>query len=315
MPRTLSIGGATYDLFVATPGVPVEDGKMLLPLGGKIRTGQVIETIGGGAANTSVGLSRLGCDAAFCGVIGSDQWGERICEALKKEKVNTDAVTIVEGETTSFSIILSAGGERVILYEPGTNAHLHDATFDRAAVRNVDWVYLNHLTEEACEITDDLVDALKVEDGPGLTWNPGGCQIGQGMHHEGNRELLIHTDLILLNKEEALAFTKTGDIENALAALIKGGAGTACITDGSRGATATDGRETAHCPIMNTPVVDSTGAGDAFGTAMTWAILSGLPLRKTLQAGTINAASVISVIGAQPGLLTHTSLRKQIESL
>src|SRR3989338_5039834 len=97
--KTLSIGGATYDLFVRLPGTyGASDEMFSLPLGAKIRVEDLLETCGGGASNTAVGLSRLGCEAAFEGVVGSDQWGEKLTENLRKERVNTDCVTVVEGE-------------------------------------------------------------------------------------------------------------------------------------------------------------------------------------------------------------------------
>lgn len=317
MMRTLSIGGATYDVFVRT-GADLIDAKgkaLTLPLGGKIRVKDVIEAAGGGAANTAVGLSRLGCDAAFCGVIGSDQWGDRMRESLTRERVDTRSATVVDGETSSFSVILSAGsGERVILYAVGTNAHLGDATFDRDAVRSRDWIYLNHLHEESCEITDDVVDGIAANAGVRLTWNPGGCQIERGIRHTENAALLRHTTLLLVNKEEALAFSGAKSAGDALTALRDAGVKNVCITDGSRGCIATDGATTYRCPVLpDTTVIDTTGAGDAFGSGCTWALLAGRDLPTALRAGTLNAASVVAVIGAQSGLLTHTQMQTLLQ--
>jgi sugar/nucleoside kinase (ribokinase family) len=59
--------------------------------------------------------------------------------------------------------------------------------------------------------------------------------------------------------------------------------------------------------------VDATGAGDAFGTGFTWAMLMSSALPIALQAGTINATSVLAKIGAQAGLLTHTEMQKRLK--
>jgi sugar/nucleoside kinase (ribokinase family) len=61
-------------------------------------------------------------------------------------------------------------------------------------------------------------------------------------------------------------------------------------------------------------VVDTTGAGDAFGTAAAWAIAEGQSLPIALVAGTLNAASVVGKIGAQAGLLTEKQLRDQLKN-
>lgn len=315
--KTLSIGGATFDLFVRTDEsvVHAQDGldHLSLPLGQKIRINDVISTAGGGAANTSVGLSRLGCEAAFCGIVGEDQWGSAILETFKKEGVRTDAATVVDKETSSFSLILSAAsGERVILNHPGTARHLHDVTFDRDAIRNVDAVFLNHIHRESCIIQDDIIEAFTSNPQIHLSWNPGGCQIELGLEEEHNKALVAVTDILFLNKEEALAFTHAATVADAMDLLIAAGAGIVCVTDGKNGSIATDGKQVYTCPIVEGPVVDMTGAGDAFGTGVTWAILNGKNLPTSLRAGTINARSVVGVIGAQKGLLTATQMLSEL---
>ncbi|TSC97979.1 MAG: putative Ribokinase, partial [Candidatus Peregrinibacteria bacterium Greene1014_49] len=235
-PRTMSIGGATYDLFVRIPHEKIHGDEkspfFTLPLGEKIRVTEVLETCGGGASNTSVGLARLGCDASISSVVGADQWGDKLLQNFRKEGVDCKSLTIVEKETTSFSIILSgSGGERVILYEPGTNEHLHDAIFDRAAAAEVDWMILNHIQEQACVIEDDLIEILTKKEVK-LTWNPGGSQIEGGIREKNIRLLLSHTTLLVLNKEEALKFTGSPNVQEALKQLLLCNVQYICITDG-----------------------------------------------------------------------------------
>ena len=315
--RTLSIGGLTYDLFVQVEHDVAKDAQgrnmLQLPLGEKVRIQSVTATCGGGAANTSVGLRRLGCTSGCCGVVGNDEWGSDIIKTFENERVDRCGLTIVEGEPTSFSIIMIAEtGERVILNTPGTNTHLQDVTFDREAAMNADWVYLNHMQRVSCAIDDDMVTLLQSAAPPHLTWNPGGCQIEEGIHAKNIAALLTHTDLMLLNKEEALAFTRTHTIDEALKTLFTAGCTVACITDGAHGSYAADGKHRYHCEVLHDPVVDTTGAGDAFGSGMTWALLSGLDLPTALRAGTINAMSVVGAIGAQKGLLTETQMQSKI---
>lgn len=288
---------------------------LTLPLGEKIRVEQVIETCGGGAGNTAVGLARLGCTAHFSGILGSDQWGQRLLENFRTENVDAHGATIVEGETSSFSIILTAkSGERVILYEPGTNAHLHDATFDRECAATMEWIYLNHIHEHSCVIEDDIVALLKKNPAMGFTWNPGGPQLTAGIGDKSNQILLRETDLLVFNKEEARTFTGKKTIDAALDALLVHGVAIACISDGKNGCFAADGKKRLHCPVIpDAPIVETTGAGDAFGTGATWALLQGFDLPTMLRAGTINATSVIGAVGAQAGLLTDIEMRQRLQ--
>jgi len=314
-PRTVSIGGATYDLFL-TMGKALGErgGSVTLKAGGKLPVERVTESCGGGACNTSVGLQRLGCTAAFSGIIGSDQWGERLLKNLMKEGVDVSPATVVENETSSFSIILTLGsGDRTILYSPGVNEHLNDVTFDLDWLQEVDAVFLNHLSETSCVIEDDIVRTLLQKPERWLSWNPGGPQIRRGIDSENEAALLRMTNLLLLNKEEALAFTKAKDTEMALHVLVSAGAGNVCITDGRHGTVAADRKHTYRCPALPIPVVETTGAGDAFGTGALWALLKGCSLQEALVAGTLNSASVIGAIGAQAGLLTETQMRERMD--
>jgi sugar/nucleoside kinase (ribokinase family) len=318
--RTLSIGGATYDVFLKTQKdlLPLDEKgtEVRLPLGGKIRVGDIVETCGGGAMNTSVGLKRLGCDAGFCGVLASDPWGETLQKNLKNEGVDMTGVTVVEGESSSFSMILLAGSDRIIFYNPGTNSHLHDANFERDALKDVDWIYLNRIHEGSCMIENDIIEALSREKAPGLTWNPGGSHIEQGMNVADTKRLLSYTRLLLLNKEEALTFTKSQKVEDAVEKLLQAGVVICCITDGRHGARVWTRTEAWHCPgITTTHIEDTTGAGDAFGTAATWALLQGFDLPTMLRAGTINATSVLGSIGAEKGLLTDTEMHTRLKTL
>lgn len=317
--RTLSIGGATYDLFVRTGQESLREDRgrkiLELPLGDKIRVQQVVETCGGGGANTSVGLARLGCASHFCGILGSDQWGQKQLENFRDEGVDSAGTTVVDGETSSFSIILSAnGGDRVVLYDPGTNTHLHDANFDRERATTMDWIYLNHLHERSCVIEDDIAEILEHNSRMGLTWNPGGSQLRTGMKAGMLRRLLARTDLLVFNKEEASLFTGELSMASAMVALLDAGVRIVCVCDGKNGATASDGKRRWHCPVINTPVIDTTGAGDAFGAGATWALLHGADLPTALRAGTINAAGVIGAIGAQAGLLTDIEMRQRLQT-
>src|SRR3989338_2310002 len=201
--KTISIGGATFDLFIpmGQECIGKSDTSMIqIPLGSKQHIHGITGTCGGGASNTAVGFSRLGCSASFCGVVGDDQWGERLMKNMVEEGVDTTGATIVEGETSSFSLVLlPPEGERAILYDPGTNAYLHQVTFDREHAATVDWIYLNHIQPESCVIEDEMLNILAESHHLARTGTPGGCQIEVGMRKKKNRRLVTRTNILILN--------------------------------------------------------------------------------------------------------------------
>ncbi|HLC76463.1 MAG TPA: carbohydrate kinase family protein [Candidatus Peribacterales bacterium] len=314
-----SIGGAAFDVFVRAPHDTVSEngGRFIqFPLGAKIKIENVVQCCGGGATNTSVGFSRLDLSARFCGVIGDDEWGKEIQETLMKEGVSADTAIIVEGEISSFSIILvdTSTGDRTILYSANVNSHLGKPVLPKEKLRQSRWLFLNHLSDVSSVIMEDMCD-LACDDNVKLAWNPGGSQIRNGFDAPLEKNVLSHTDILFLNAEEAMAFTRVASIEGALRVGIRAGVKIMCVSDGSRGAFMSDGFSILSAkPSANAVVVDTTGAGDAFAVGVTWAVLRSLPLQTALSAGMINAESVIGAIGTQAGLLTEHELRTRLSS-
>jgi len=320
-----SIGGAAFDVFIRAPHQTVQtlsgSRSLQFPLGAKLKVESVIQGCGGGAANTSVGFARLGMRARFCGITGDDEWGQEIQKILRNEGVLTDAAIVVEDEVSSFSIILvdPASGERTILYSPNVNAHMHKAIFPKDVLAHSQWIFLNHLADVSANIIDDCLELVREPHSIRFAWNPGGSQIQSGMDAKTTRALLPHTDILFLNAEEAATFTnepldadRVQTISNALRKGMAAGVKLFCITDAARGAYVTDGKTVFHALPPSLKIVDATGAGDAFAVGMTWGVFTGLPLQESLKAGMLNAASVIQVVGTQPGLLTGKVMRQQL---
>jgi ribokinase len=82
------------------------------------------------------------------------------------------------------------------------------------------------------------------------------------------------------------------------------------ITDGIKGAYASDGKEQWFMPIYPHAPYERTGAGDAFSSTVSVALLLGLSLKEALLWGPINAMSVTQYVGAQKGLLTKEKIRE-----
>ncbi|VVC00488.1 putative sugar kinase [uncultured archaeon] len=59
-------------------------------------------------------------------------------------------------------------------------------------------------------------------------------------------------------------------------------------------------------------VVDVTGAGDAFGSGFTAAIIKGKGIEEALRWGTANASSVVTMLGTKNILLTEKGIKEFI---
>jgi sugar/nucleoside kinase (ribokinase family) len=132
---------------------------------------------------------------------------------------------------------------------------------------------------------------------------------------EAMRAFIASVDCLILNKDEAGFLLAPDDTEQAkrllsderalIRALHGVGARTVALTDGEAGAWASDGKTLFRTPIPKRlrPILDTTGAGDAFASGFYGALTCGLSLEKALTAGIWNSQSVLSFYGTTRGLL------------
>jgi len=100
-PPVISAGMVLVDHL--TPPIP------RLPRSGElIAVDQLYLNIGGGAANTSMALGRLGVPVSVSARIGDDAFGRFIVESLQAGGVGTDMITVDRERETSQTLIVTA---------------------------------------------------------------------------------------------------------------------------------------------------------------------------------------------------------------
>lgn len=93
---------------------------------------QIKPFIGGCAANTGIGMQRLGVETGIVGQIGDDGFGDFICDVLGENKLDARGVSRDDEASTSATMVMvSADGERSFIHCLGANA-----TF---TAEDVDW--------------------------------------------------------------------------------------------------------------------------------------------------------------------------------
>ena len=306
----VAVGSATVDLFLKIdPSNPhfkfnEETNELSMRLGDKIVLDSADFQAGGSANNVSVGIKRLGFKTALIAEIGNDEFSEKIISNLQKEGVDSSRALKGEGDS-SFSIILNYKDDRTIFTKKQEREH--DFSFKDLSTK---WIYLTSLGEKWETAYQKVFDFVK-ENAINLAFNPGPTQIDKGLGSFSY--ILPKVDILILNKEEAITIANSklqianseGDIKELLFELRNLGPKTVVITDGDKGSYAvSDTREVLSRKAMDVEVISKTGAGDAYSSGFMGAILAGLSIKSAMTWGTANAASVISKIGAQTGLLT-----------
>ncbi len=307
----LSLGPARMDVFVKLPEeisewCSIDKKRCMIELGfgEKIAVKSVSYAVGGNTGNNAVGVTRLGLKAAMLGGMG-DGWGD--AEALKilqKEGVNTEHVQVIPGKS-GFGVVINYQEERTILsYYADTNVQI-PSNLDISA----EWMYLTTAGETYEDFYHQAIELAKSKHIK-IAFNPGSRQLKAGI--EKLKAVYDMAEILFVNKEEA-AMLISGDVGN-VKALLNGlhnlGPKTVIITDGPAGTYAYDGTKYWHMPIVPAPVVERTGAGDAFGSGFLSAIIKGKELPEALRWGTVNSASVLGFIGPQAGLLNESGIRE-----
>lgn len=316
----ISVGDAIIDAFLGIHEanthcrVDEKTHELCIRSGEKIPVDSCEFLLGGNACNVGVGFSRMGFTTALCAEIGDDEFSQKIINGLGKEQISNHLVQQTKGASSSFAIGINFKRERTLFVEHIVRRH--DFSFTNVSAK---WVYLSSLGKEWEGAYAKTLEFVQ-KSGARLAFNPGTPQLQEGYGAIAN--ILSHTEILFLNKEEAQKLLSCSDgcecsnnkeIKDLMADLHGLGPKIVVITDGKNGSYASDSSSYAYTlGIFDHPVIERTGAGDAYTSGFLSAIIGGESIQNAMRAGTINAASVIGKVGAQPGLLTKLEMEKKL---
>lgn len=317
MYKIITIGDIVLDTHLKIDDASVECGldgktcKLCLDYAAKVPVTDSFQTLGGNAANVSMGAQKLGLNTAILSTIGADTNGQTAKEELKKLGVDTQCVFEDAKSKTRYSVILNFQGERTIL-----SYHKKRNYIWPKEMPTTDWIYYTSLSEGFDSLQNKLLNFLSKHPSVRLAFNPGSFQLKNDL--ELTREVLPHCDLLIVNLEEAeiLADTtlkKSKNISALIHKLLQTGAKEIVITDAGRGAWAGNMENIYHLEAYPVPIVSKTGAGDAFSAGYLGARLYGHGIPTCLSWGVANSCSVIGNFGVEKGLLSKNGVQKMIE--
>ncbi len=304
-PVMLSIGAAVQDVFMshsdafAAVCTDPEHCFAELPMGAKADVNQINFSTGGGAMNGATTFARQGLETIFIGQIGRDPAGESVLADLDRESINAQYMVHSEKYNTGYSVILLAdSGERTILTYRGASTHYHADTFSSVKDIKADWLFLSTLGGNF-EVLEFLVD-WAATNGVKVAFNPGKGELADA----GRLGALLPKLTILNANKEEMQMLFEGQTSEELARAATGTIPYVVVTDGPHGAVATDGKKMVQAGMYDdVPVLDRTGAGDAFFSGFTSIIAQGGLLEDALVFGSANSTSVVGQIGAKAGIL------------
>jgi adenosine kinase len=271
--------------------------------------GPAIESSGGSAANTIVGLASLGARAAFIGKVKDDTLGRAFAHDIRAAGVAYATPPAADGASTARCYVLvTPDGERTMNTYLGAAQDLRPDDIDADVVAASTILYLEGYLWDPKNAKDAFVKAAQIaheaERTVALTLSDAFCVDrwrAEFLHLMRSRTV----DLIFANEAELHSLYETSDFNTAVAAL-RADVGTAVVTRSEKGCLVIgpDGTEAVPAfPVER--VVDTTGAGDLFAAGFLSGLARGADDRTCGRLGALAAAEVIQHLGARP----ETSLR------
>lgn len=309
----MALGAAAIDMVFKVDRLPrpdemvfAEDGPHLLP--------------GGSTANIAVGLARLGLSSRFVGKVGPDDNGQRLLKAFRQDNVDTSFVLVDgQGRTSETIIAVDRNGARVIFSLGGTAILERPDEFHAEALADAVALYVG----EAIPAVGIRAMRAAKDLGALVVYGPGGAFSGLGTGGLG--EMIGLADYLVLSRGEARLLTGEDDLDAAVGSLMAAGAKRVVVTQGDRGAdlferhmrgpSAARTVDKWHRDALKVPVVDTTGAGDAFTAGFIRGLVSGLDKDRCLALGNACGALAVSKVGAREAMPTWDEVSPYIESL
>lgn len=265
---------------------------------------------GGKGSNQAVGAARLGAESHLVGVIGEDAFGDMAVLLYQREGVGVEFLRRTSARNTGVGFItLNAAGENHIVLDMGANHLLAPADVDAAE---------GLIARSQAVLTVGEIDPATAAHAMAVARRHGVISIFNPAPAQPLAdELLAAVDVLTPNESElrVLSGLAPDDPTPTLALahrLQQRGVRQLVVTRGSRGALVVTADGATHeVPGVRVPVVDTTGAGDAFTCALAVALAEGQPLLGAVGLATLAGALAVTRLGVVPALPT----RAEVEAL
>ena len=253
---------------------------------------------GGSAANTIVGLARLGCSTSIIGKIAEDEDGDLIEYNLAINGVYTNNLIYSEtGSTGKCMGFVDKDGERCLYISPGVNDDIEIGEINPLNIMRCKIMHYTSFVGDSFKTQIELLEKLNKE--TLLSFDPGMLYVEKGF--DELRPILERCDILLINESELrlLCNDSNADLKELCVGLLDFGISTVVVKQGSKGAFAMNNSEECFVESFECEAVDTTGAGDSFNSGFLYSFLKGYDLEKSCRIGNWVASRAIQGFGME----------------
>lgn len=282
---------------------------------------------GGSAANTIIGLSRLGISTSYIGKVADDEEGEILEMNLISDGVFVN--NIIESEKGNSGKVLGfidEDGQRALYVESGVNDEIKIDEINIDHVNTAKILHFSSFFGDSFNTQNELIDYLP--DSIVLSLDPGMFYAKKGIN--ALKKILNRTNILLINEHELRIlfeeyYSKIDGIKldndidemndekltfrDLAIHVLDDGIDTVVVKRGTKSVYAINNNdEEVKVPIFKTDVIDTTAAGDSFNAGFLYSYLKGYSLEKSCLIGNWVASKSVENIGT-----TGLPNKKQME--
>lgn len=341
--KILTIGGITLDTFIHNIPMPHRSQKeatglqeyIVLPYGAKVEVTSLARAFGGGALNSALTFQQANCKVSIASRIGQDPIAKEIIAWLQHRSIDIQHISSSYTQATAQSFVLPCpNGDRIIFAYPGATQELSLTKINNSLYEGI---YCSGISAGAAAQLPLFLQQAKGQ-GSRIALNPGMKQLQEP---QCLLQALQSAEILILNAYESSILAQYLTLEqwpiptNAptlftnfvqqkgnmfgiisyMRAALQLGPSIIIVTNGNQGIYIGTQETVYYHPSLSATVVNTIGAGDAFGSAFSIAYWQQANIEEALKIALINSRDVIQVEDANSGIMAYKNLLDEARQL
>lgn len=272
------------------------------------------QACGGSAANSIIAAAAFGSRCFYSCKVASDALGDFYRDDLIAAGVSTNLSDIrPEGTSGTCVVMVTPDTERTMSTYLGITADLGDSELNVSALENSRWLYVEGYLCTSATARAAVAKARTIARAAGVKLSMTFSDPAMVLYFKDQLTELLGdgVDLLFCNEEEAIGFTATNDLDQALVKLRQQ-ATRGVITRGAEGAWVWTQDSILELPATPAQAVDTLGAGDNFAGAVLYGLSQRWTLEQSARLALRTAAEVVAQFGPR---LTQARYREVLAEL
>ncbi len=235
----------------------------------------------GNGVDWGVHLQRMGIPVSILSVVGTDEYGAKMREALDKEGIDISHLHVQEGETCKMMMDLINGVDRVHL-------ELIDGVMENFRLTEEDKEYIKTFAYMHTDLFGNVLGDLSELRAAGVKVVMDFSVFSDDPEYNSD-ENFKNVDYAFLSYEKEDTY-----IKEHLKKIYSYGPGIVTATLGENGSISYDGSDFYRYGIVPVEVVNTVGAGDSYIAGFTYGIMKGWDIPRCMELGAQISSKVIT---------------------